>query len=71
MSRKARITIEIECAAPETFFTPSWNDIPQEFQEMITEHGPLPCQGTGRMDTMCMDFHCHWLASYDWDYEPS
>ena len=66
--RKARVIIEIECAAPEVFFIPTWDDITQKFQEMIAKHGPLPCQGTGKMDTTCMS--CHWLASYSWDSEP-
>ena len=70
MSRKAKITIEIECTAPKEFFSLEWDDMPEEHQITIAEQGPLICGGTGVMSTHCAELFCRWLGNYEEDIEP-
>ena len=61
-----RVTIEVECTAPEGMFEPDYDDIPQECKELLELHGPISCEGTGDIGLICVSPKCHWV---DWDEE--
>jgi hypothetical protein len=65
-----RVMLEIGCRAPEEFFMPYSSDIPQAHREMLDQHGPIPCEGTGEVSPFCISPDCHWVEwDGDWDKE--
>lgn len=61
-----QVILEIRCKAPEEFFMLHWEDIPQAYQEMLDQHGPIPCEGSGEVDLLCVSPDCHWV---EWNGE--
>ena len=75
MSRKARVTVEIECTVPKGFFESccAYNhgeEISVEMLDAIEMSEPAPCADTGEITVLCIECH-HWVKYDEWDSESS
>jgi len=60
MSRQEFIEIDVECSLDEQYFEDLMDEKMEEFWGL---HGPVPCEGTGQITSMCAN--CKFCIRYE------